>query len=189
MCVARFTAEAARSRILDAASRRFAAVGYEATSIQDIASDIECSKAAIFHHFHTKATILRELIEPTAIALQALVIAIEELPASQRASAAAHGFVEHVLNNRHRLSSYPATMRSAIAIPELEDLGLQALSMRLMTALTGGSPGVNGKTRAIAFINGVAAAARELVDAPIDELRPALKDFASDLFHDPKPRP
>ncbi len=53
--------EALRSHIVEAAVKRFADHGVEATSIADIAADVGISKQALMHHYRTKAA-LREAI-------------------------------------------------------------------------------------------------------------------------------
>jgi AcrR family transcriptional regulator len=55
--------EETRARILDAAVRRFAISGYEATSVDDICSEAGVSKGAIYHHFPTKQAIFLALLQ------------------------------------------------------------------------------------------------------------------------------
>jgi len=47
-----------RGRILEAARRRFADQGYEATSLREIAEDLGVTKAALYYHFPSKVDIL-----------------------------------------------------------------------------------------------------------------------------------
>ncbi|HEV7962017.1 MAG TPA: TetR family transcriptional regulator, partial [Actinoplanes sp.] len=53
---------ATRQRILDAAAGRFAVHGYAGTSVAHIAADLGISKAALYHHFRSKAEILAEIV-------------------------------------------------------------------------------------------------------------------------------
>lgn len=65
--------EARRRAILDAAAARFAADGYLATRMADIAGDLGYRKAALYYYFDSKESILVELIEARiGVALGAL---------------------------------------------------------------------------------------------------------------------
>ena len=52
-----------RRKILDAATEQFAANGYEATTVREIADEAGVTSALIHHHFDTKATLLRVIFE------------------------------------------------------------------------------------------------------------------------------
>lgn len=51
-----------RREILRTAARLFQERGYDATSMQDIASSLELSKAALYHHFESKEEILFQIM-------------------------------------------------------------------------------------------------------------------------------
>jgi AcrR family transcriptional regulator len=55
--------EETRANILDAAVRRFAISGYEATSVDEICTEAGVSKGAFYHHFPTKQSIFLALLE------------------------------------------------------------------------------------------------------------------------------
>lgn len=46
--------EATRAALLDAATRRFAELGYAGTSLEDVAADIQATRGAVYHHFSSK---------------------------------------------------------------------------------------------------------------------------------------
>jgi AcrR family transcriptional regulator len=52
----------ARRDILHTAARLFQERGYEATSMQDVASALDVSKGALYHHFQSKDEILFEIM-------------------------------------------------------------------------------------------------------------------------------
>ena len=54
--------EETRSRILDAAVRRFAIAGYDASSVDEICTAAGVSKGAFYHHFPTKQSIFLALL-------------------------------------------------------------------------------------------------------------------------------
>ncbi len=55
--------EETRTRILEAAVRRFAVSGYDAASVDDICSQAGVSKGAFYHHFPTKQAIFLALMQ------------------------------------------------------------------------------------------------------------------------------
>lgn len=68
---------ARRGLIVDAAHRRFTTFGYEGTTIGDLATELDISKAAIAYYFPTKETFLEEFVEPFVNALDQAVTAAE----------------------------------------------------------------------------------------------------------------
>ena len=58
----RETAEVSRARILAAAGRRFGALGFDRTRLEDVAADVGIGRAGVLYHFGTK----RELYEAVA---------------------------------------------------------------------------------------------------------------------------
>lgn len=53
-----------RQRILDVALQLFLDRGYDATSLREIADELDFTKAALYYHFRSKDEILRVLLEP-----------------------------------------------------------------------------------------------------------------------------
>jgi AcrR family transcriptional regulator len=46
--------EATRAALLEAATRRFATLGFAGTSLEDVAADIQATRGAVYHHFSSK---------------------------------------------------------------------------------------------------------------------------------------
>ncbi|MDG2113507.1 MAG: TetR/AcrR family transcriptional regulator [Actinomycetota bacterium] len=58
-----------RDRVLDAALFAFGTRGYDATSLDEVASEVGITKQAILYHFPTKEELLRASIEVAAVEL------------------------------------------------------------------------------------------------------------------------
>lgn len=56
-----------RELILMAASRRFAEFGYEATTVRQIADDVDILSGSLYHYFATKEEILAEIVRDAAL--------------------------------------------------------------------------------------------------------------------------
>lgn len=72
--------EATRAALLDAATRRFAELGFSGTSLEDVAADIQATRGAVYHHFSSK----RALFE-------AVFAKLETNAVDRAAKAGAHG--------------------------------------------------------------------------------------------------
>lgn len=57
-----------REAILVAAARRFAEYGFEATTVRQIADDVNVLSGSLYHHFATKEEILDEIVRDAALA-------------------------------------------------------------------------------------------------------------------------
>lgn len=55
--------EATRAALLDAATRRFATLGFAGTSLEDVAADIRATRGAVYHHFSSKKALFEAVFE------------------------------------------------------------------------------------------------------------------------------
>lgn len=55
--------EATRAALLEAATRRFAEHGFAGTSLEDVASDIQASRGAVYHHFANKTALFEAVFD------------------------------------------------------------------------------------------------------------------------------
>jgi AcrR family transcriptional regulator len=55
--------EATRAALLDAATRRFATLGFAGTSLEDVAADIQATRGAVYHHFSSKRALFEAVFE------------------------------------------------------------------------------------------------------------------------------
>ena len=69
-----------RSRILEVAMRRFAEFGFEATTIRQIADDVNVLSGSLYHHFATKDEMLHEIVRDTVKQMRDNTIRIAHSP-------------------------------------------------------------------------------------------------------------
>jgi AcrR family transcriptional regulator len=167
-------AERTRQRILDVALDLFAERGYGPTSLQDIADAMAVTKAAVYHHFHAKADILRALSASTLEAITAVADRVAGLP-SQRAriNAMIEGCLEVILSRRAgmRVLANDPAMRTDMTTARQ----FAALRARLPVALYGENPTPEQRFAVHAGLR-LADEVIDLADLPEDEIRRILSD-------------
>ncbi|WP_239154130.1 TetR family transcriptional regulator [Amycolatopsis sp. FDAARGOS 1241] len=177
-----------RARILSAAMDMFAARGYHATSVREIAERVGVTKTAVLYHFPGKADIIAALTEPMLVDLEAAIDSAQALaPDPHRArDAVIEGLLDVWLRHRYLLRL------------NLRDLGLTAsqsvfdrfrngmLRANLIVAGPGGD--LAGDVRAAQAIAMLSDPVVLFADQPADELRAAVLDGVHRLFDQPRPR-
>jgi AcrR family transcriptional regulator len=68
------------SRILAAATRRFAEFGFEATTVRQLADDVDVMSGSLYHHFASKEEMLHEIVRDTVLQMRDNVIRISKAP-------------------------------------------------------------------------------------------------------------
>ncbi len=112
----RGAAGAGREAILDAALARFAERGVAGTSLQQIADDLQVTKAAIYHHFRTKDSIVIAVLSPGLDELTQQVARAQQLSdADDRAEVVIGGLAQIICTQRHRY----AVMMADPAVPPI----------------------------------------------------------------------
>ncbi|QFU90369.1 TetR/AcrR family transcriptional regulator [Amycolatopsis sp. YIM 10] len=61
--------DATRTALLAAATARFAEHGYAATTLEDVAADIQATRGAVYHHFANKTALFEAVVEELQIDL------------------------------------------------------------------------------------------------------------------------
>jgi TetR/AcrR family acrAB operon transcriptional repressor len=84
-----------RSRLIDAASKAFAELGYERATIDDIATEAGISRGSVFWHFGSKQALLEAVVDCVMGRLQSLGLEEVDLEASRGLSALEDGFLFH----------------------------------------------------------------------------------------------
>ncbi|MEH1012924.1 TetR family transcriptional regulator [Micromonospora sp. CPCC 206060] len=165
------------TEILAAAARRFSITGFKGTSLQDIAREVGCSKAAVLYHFANKEAILTELIAPAISALETLDARLASLTGDAARSAAITGFVELAVRFRREISLLRSELPELLQQPAFEPI--QRRTERLLDALAGRSELPADRIAPLVVCAGVAAACAEFGELPDDELGPALVTVAT----------
>jgi TetR/AcrR family transcriptional regulator, cholesterol catabolism regulator len=70
-----------RTRILGAATRRFAEAGFGATTVRQIADDVGILSGSLYHHFATKEEILDAIVRDAVLRLRDVTLRIADAPA------------------------------------------------------------------------------------------------------------
>lgn len=162
-----------RNEILTAAIRRFAVTGFKGTSLQDIASDVGCSKAALLYHFANKEALLAELVAPATRALEALDRQLANLEGFAARTAAIEGFVDLTLRFRQEIALLQGELSELLQQPAFATI--QRISGRLVDALAARSPSLTDRVAAMIVLAGVPAACVEFAPVNDDALRPILR--------------
>jgi len=126
-----------REEILASAARLFATAGYKGTSLQDIAADVRCSKAALLYHFDSKVAIVIELCAPSIAELDRLGERISGLDGPAARSAAVEGFVDLCLRYRDEIRIIYSDLADWLQDPVFHTVPL--MTERIFAALAGPS--------------------------------------------------
>lgn len=155
-----------RSAILNKAADLFAENGYAGTSMSDLADVLGLSKAAIYHHFESKESILMTLVESTFRDMGALVREVESLPASKVIpSEVLTQFAEILFAHRKVVSLVLFQLPAELRTPGIER---RDYMVRLQELLAGKKPSAESRTRARAATTIIATG---IVPPPFGELQ------------------
>jgi AcrR family transcriptional regulator len=69
-----------RGKILEAATRRFAEHGFEATTVRQIADDVSILSGSLYHHFASKEAMLHDIVRDTVEKMRDNVVRIAKAP-------------------------------------------------------------------------------------------------------------
>jgi len=146
-----------RQRIIDAAARLFTRHSFAGSSLQMIADELGCTKAAVYYHFHTREDLLSAVVEPV---LGQLRVVIEQAEAQRgRHARAGHmltGYVDVAVANRDLmavLAGDPGVIDMLHTQRDPEDL-----INRQINLLADLDPGPGGLVKAAVVLAGIAGA-------------------------------
>ena len=158
-----------RQRLIDVAVRLFTRHSFAGTSLQMIADELGFTKAAVYHHFHTREELLGAVVEPVFAQLRA---GIERAEAQRgRNARAEHMLAEYVdiaVRNRSLmavLAGDAGVVEKLRAQPDFGDL--ISRQIKLLADL---EPGPAGLVKAAVVLAGIAGAAQPILLDFDDEL-------------------
>lgn len=94
-----------RQRLVDVAVRLFTQHSFAGTSLQMIADELGVTKAAVYHHFHTREELLTAVIEPLVVQLEATIASAEaQRSPHARADRMLSGFAQLAVRHRALVS-------------------------------------------------------------------------------------
>lgn len=160
--------ERTRHEILRQAMDLFQAKGYNATSLQDIATAAGCSKATVLYHFSGKPAVLAAVLEPAATDLAALVAASATMTRADAQEFAIQHFIDLAVVHRGVID----VLQDIIpVIGEFAEIaGLVADGIR-MTELMAGSDDPLEHALAKFAVNGLLGECRHSGERTDEELR------------------
>lgn len=135
-----------RSAILTKAADLFSEKGYAGTSMSDLAEALNLSKAAIYHHFESKESILKNLVNSTFQEMGALVQELEALPAKDvDPTDVLRRFAEILFAHRQVVSLVLFQLPAELRTPGIER---RDYMVRLQKILAGKNPSLERRIRA-----------------------------------------
>jgi len=74
------TMSSRRARILEVATQRFADLGFEATTVRQIAEDVSILSGSLYHHFATKEEMLHEIVRDAVTKMRDNTVRVARAP-------------------------------------------------------------------------------------------------------------
>ncbi|MGP3957361.1 TetR family transcriptional regulator [Nonomuraea sp. 3N208] len=177
-----------RSRILQVALDLFAARGYHATSIREIAERLELTKTAVLYHFPSKGALIAALAEPMLTDMEAALDAANRLPAGdehRRRWAVIEGLLDVWLTHRYLLRLQLRDLALASEEPIFERFRDAAVLAEHIIA--GPLADHVVRIRAVQAFAMLSDPVVMFADLPADLLRPAVLSGVKRLMEEPPP--
>lgn len=156
-----------RARIHGVAVDLFVAQGFGATTMQDIADRLELTKAALYYHFPTKASLVRSVVQPAVDDIERLLAEAERTAMPRRELL--ERFFD--VNYKHRRVGLALTQDPTGLADADPDNWVTSLAERFQRLLAGPDGTNEQRIRAMMVANGISRSATLLTEMPYDELR------------------
>lgn len=161
-----------RQRIIDVAVRLFTRHSFAGTSLQMIADEMGFTKAAVYHHFHTREELLTAVVEPLFGHTRATVERAEaQRGRTARAEHMLAGYVDVAVRHRALISVLAGDPSVIDMLRAQGDFG--DVINRQIKLLADLDPGPGGVVKAAIVLAGIAGAAlpSTVLDLDDDALR------------------
>ncbi|MGZ3666328.1 MAG: helix-turn-helix domain-containing protein [Ktedonobacterales bacterium] len=132
----------------------FATRGYALTSLQEIATALDVTKAALYFYFPAKALLLASLADPLLEGVQTLLDAYADVPLAASARREVICALTDLLLAHRPVVAWLARDLTALAQPEIGDR-LAAHAAHLQHLLAGGDASLAGQVRVAAAVGAV----------------------------------
>jgi AcrR family transcriptional regulator len=156
------TATDTRQRLIDVAVQLFTRHSFAGTSLQMIADELGITKAAVYHHFHTREELLTAVLEPLRTRLRAIVETAEaQRTPHARAEHMLTGYADLAVGNRALMSvlaADPSVIEMLRAHPDVGDL-----INRQLRLLADARPGPAALVNAALVFSGIAGTVRPVL--------------------------
>jgi len=149
--MARRTTTVSRARIQDVALTMFATQGYALTSLQDIATVLDVTKAALYFYFPAKAQLLTSLVDPLLDGVQTLLDGYTDGPLTAPARREVVDALTELLLAHRSVVAWLARDLTALAQPEIGH-HIAAHVTHLQRLLAGTDASLVGQVRVAAAV-------------------------------------
>lgn len=175
-----------RDRILDVALALFAEKGYDATSMREIAEQLDITKAALYYHFDSKAEIVQTMLADTERQVSELVAWVRAQPWTPSLPRDVLLRWSDIMQARG-LAAFRFVVANRAVILDLspdDHGGMHACITELYTVLAPPNASVEDqlRTRLALMSITMAGLAGADIDAPEKELLAAARSVAMDLL-------
>src|SRR5439155_1209517 len=168
--MARRATNVTRTRIQDVALALFRTRGYDATSLQQIAADLDVTKAALYYHFPSKARLLHSLADPFLDEECTLLEGYTDGPLADAARCALASALIDLLLAHRPVVAWLTRDLAALAQPAI-GARVEANTERLQRLLAGSDQSVAGQVRAAAAVGALTRPVAVLNDVHLSDLR------------------
>jgi AcrR family transcriptional regulator len=149
--MARRTTTVSRARIQEVALTMFAAQGYALTSLQEIATALDVTKAALYFYFPAKAQLLTSLVDPLLVGVQTLLDGYTDGPLTAPARRKVVDALTDLLLAHRPVVAWLARDLTALAQPEIGHR-IMAHMTHLQRLLAGADTSLAGQVRVAAAV-------------------------------------
>ena len=182
-----------REEILDVATDLFIELGYDKTSLREIAERVGVTKAALYYHFESKEEIFRTLLQPILDLQNDVMTLLQQKPSLEQWADGLTTLVDWVLPRRRLFELFEHNQNAAREMAEKLiretdfDEVHEAMHQRTNAVLTDESVPLADRVRmagAVGLAMGVLgfAAGSAFIDTPAEELRPVVVDALRDVL-------